>query len=180
MDNKRYNGKIYSIRSYLTDLIYIGSTCETRLSARFSKHNYDNKKYLIDEYHYVSSFDIIKFGDAYIELILECADITKDELRKIEGEHIRKNNCVNKNISGQTPKQYREEHKDEIKEYKEGYYEANKDKIIEHHKEYYEVNKDKILQQKKEYRSEKYLCNCGKSLTTGNKLRHVKVCKAKK
>ena len=43
MDTKRYNGKIYALRSYQTELIYIGSTIEKRLSSRFSKHKYDCK-----------------------------------------------------------------------------------------------------------------------------------------
>jgi len=171
MDIKRINGKIYCIRSFKTDLIYIGSTCETRLSARFCKHTASYRRYLNGTYHYITSFDIIKFGDAYIELILECADVTKDELHKIEGEHIRKNNCINKRIAGRTDKEYYEANKDKIKEY----YEVNKDKI----KEYYEVNKDKILQYQKKHKSEKYQCECGKTLTTGNKSKHNKICKAK-
>ena len=46
MDIKRCNGKIYTIRSYETELIYVGSTTEKRLSARFSKHKASYKIYL--------------------------------------------------------------------------------------------------------------------------------------
>ena len=46
MDIKRCNGKIYTIRSYETELIYVGSTAEKRLSARFSKHKASYKYYL--------------------------------------------------------------------------------------------------------------------------------------
>ena len=46
MDIKRCNGKIYTIRSYETELIYVGSTAEKRLSARFSKHKSSYKYYL--------------------------------------------------------------------------------------------------------------------------------------
>ena len=161
MDIKRFNGKIYSIRSYQTDLIYIGSTCETRLSARLSKHRgqynyYNNGK---GKGSYYSSYEILKFNDAYIELIEEVKDKTKDELHKLEGEHIRNNKCVNINITGRTQKEY---HK------------VNRDKILELKKEYYEYNKIKILEQQ----NKKYTCECGKSLSTGNKPRHLKVCKA--
>ena len=148
MDIKRYNGKIYSIRSFKTDLIYIGSTCEKRLSARFCKHTSAYRLYLNGKYGYISSFEIIKHEDAYIELVEEVKDKTKDELHKLEGEYIRKNNCVNKNIAGQTKKEYQ--------------------------KEYCVINQDKI----KEYNKEKYLCKCGKLLTIVKKSRHNKICKA--
>ena len=150
MDIKRYNGKIYSIRSHQTDLIYIGSTCETRLSARLSKHKWNYKAYL-KEGRYYTSFEILKYADAYIELIEEVKEKTKDELQRLEGEHIRNNNyCVNKNIAGRT------------------------------RKERDEVNKDKLLAQQKEQKNKKYMCKCGKSLSTGNKSIHKKVCKGVK
>ena len=205
MDTKTYNGKIYSIRSHQTDLIYIGSTTEKRLSARLSKHRANYKAYLKDNYRYISSFEILKYIDAYIELIEEVEKkITKDELRQLEGQHIRQNNCVNKIITGRTKQEYRETNKDKIIEQKKEYYETNKGKIQERHKEYYENNKDKILEQNKEYyegnkdkinehnkeyyegnkekikeqHAQKYICVCGKSLTNGNKARHDKICKA--
>ena len=196
MDIKRFNGKIYCIRSFLTDLIYIGSTCEKRLSARFSKHTYNYKNYLLSgKSDYITSFEIIKHGDSYIELIEECENISKDELRMKEGEHIRKNTCVNKRIEGQTRKKYYEVNKDKIgrtmKEYrethKEGqkeYREAHKDNMKEYRKIYYETHKDEIKEERKEYykthkdeQKEKYKCVCGKSLLIVNKTRHNKVCK---
>ena len=126
MDIKRFNGKIYCIRSFLTDLIYIGSTCEKRLSARFSKHTYNYKNYLLSgKSDYITSFEIIKHGDSYIELIEECENISKDELRMKEGEHIRKNTCVNKKIEGRTFQEYYEASKDKYRKY----YKDNKDKI---------------------------------------------------
>ena len=152
MDIKRYNGKIYAIRSFKTDLIYIGSTCEKRLSARFCKHTNAYRRYLNGKYGYTSSFEIIKHDDAYIELIEECENKTKDEIRKIEGGHIRiltyKNTCVNKKIEGRSKKEYNEDNKDKQKEYQ------------------------------KEFCNKKYMCNCGKNLSTGNKSAHNKVCKA--
>ena len=207
MDTKRYNGKIYSIRSYQTDFIYIGSTCETRLSARFCKHRADYKRFIENKYHYVSSFEIMMYSDAYIELIEEVEKKTKNELHKLEGEYIRQNNCVNKKIEGQTVKQYREANKgkiskknkeyyiynkDNIKENSREYYIKHKVKLNEQHKEYYEINKDTINEQQKEYyninkttikerqseqRGKKYTCDCGKSLNISSKLRHSKICK---
>ena len=202
MDTKTYNGKIYSIRSHQTDLIYIGSTTEKRLSARLSKHRANFKAYLKDKYHYVSSFEILKYIDAYIELIEEVEKkITKDELRQLEGQHIRQNNCVNKIITGRTKQEYRETNKDKIIEQKKEYYEINKDKLSDKKKVNYEINKDKITEKRKVYLKinkdkmleqqkvyweinkdkipkHKYLCVCGKILTIKNKARHDEICKA--
>ena len=87
MDTKRYIGKIYSIRSHQTDLIYIGSTIETRLSARLSKHRSDYKRYIMSGKfnYYVSSFEILKYNDAYIELIEEVENISKMNYIDLKG-----------------------------------------------------------------------------------------------
>ena len=110
MDYK--NGKIYTIRSHQTDKIYIGSTTQP-LSKRFHCHK---GRYIISlsrKTNYITSFEIIKYGDAYIELLEEFPCETKDQLHKREGECIRNEpNCVNKFVPGRTTKQYREEHKD--------------------------------------------------------------------
>ena len=158
MDIKRCNGKIYTIRSYETELIYVGSTTEKRLSARFSKHKAKYKIYLKSGKKDTTAFEILKYSDAYIELVREVLNCTKDELRKIEGQYTREIKCVNKNIAGQTQKEYHTE---------------NKDKRNGQSKEYQLKNKDKI----KEQMSTKYLCECGKELSHGNKSRHNKVCK---
>jgi hypothetical protein len=128
MDYK--NGKIYAIRNHQTEQIYIGSTTQT-LTKRLSHHK-NNKG--------CSSCKIIQYRDAYIELIELFPCNSKEELNKKEGEHIRINNCVNKNIAGRTPK-----------EYKAQYYEENKEKSREKHKQYYENNKEKIREQQKQY-----------------------------
>ena len=174
MDKKTYNGKIYSIRSHQTDLIYIGSTCQTRLSARFCKHLSDYRAYLKGKSHYVSSFEILQYSDAYLELVDEVEDKTKDELHKLEGEHIRNNKCVNKNLAGRTRKEYTKTNMYKISPYMKEYYEGNKDKILENKKQYYEDNRDKIL----ERLAKKYTCECGIILTFGSKSRHSKKCEA--
>ena len=67
--NKYQNGKIYVIRSPSTDKIYIGSTIEKYLSNRFGGHNRDYKCFSNGKRNKVSSFELIKLGDSYIELI---------------------------------------------------------------------------------------------------------------
>jgi len=104
------NSKIYAIRSHQTNDVYIGSTVE-RLSARMSKHRYDYKKYSAGQGRsYVSSYEILKYPDAYIELLKNLKCLCKDELLREEGKLIRStDNCVNKNIAGRTIKEYRED-----------------------------------------------------------------------
>ena len=146
MDYK--NGKIYSIRSYQTEDVYIGSTCQP-LFKRLYDHRNNYKRYLNNKYHYVTSFEIIKLDDNYIELIELFPCNCKDELFKREGEIIREMDCVNKTIAGRSMKEYYENNKDKIKEYVKEYRENNKDKINEYNKDYRENNKDKINEYRK-------------------------------
>jgi len=97
--------KIYALRSYQTDNIYIGSTCMP-LSKRLYFHKRKSNK--------STSKEITKFDDCYIELIKDCPCDNKEQLRKFEGEEIRKNKniCVNKNIAGRTQKEYQKYYDD--------------------------------------------------------------------
>jgi hypothetical protein len=148
------NGKIYTIRSYLTDKYYIGSTCNP-LYKRLGQHKGDYKKYLkdSDKYSYLTSFEIIKLGDAYIELLETYKCESKEVLNKREGELIRehKNNVINKVIAGRNQKEYREDNKEKIAEQKKEYVKENKDKKKEWDKKYNENNKEKIAERKKVY-----------------------------
>ena len=105
-------GRVYTIRSHQTSDIYIGSTTQT-LSMRMCKHRHDYKKYLNKTCHYITSFEIIKYDDAYIELLFEGDVESKDTLRKKEGEYIRNMECVNRCIAGRTDKEYTDEHKEQ-------------------------------------------------------------------
>jgi len=155
------NSKIYTIRSHHTDLIYIGSTCN-ELRKRLYEHKSKYKIYLNGKTNYVSSFEIVKYDDAYIELYeyYECNN--KVELLKREGELIRELDCVNKVIPGTT-------NKERCKEYRKN----NKDKIKQSLKEWYQNNKDKILEKNKI----KYNCCCGSIYTYQHKARHNKTIK---
>ena len=146
------NGKIYTIRSFQTDDIYIGSTCNP-LYKRFYKHKINYKLWKENKTHYTSSFELLQYDDAYIELLEEYKCNTKQELNRKEGEIIRKTeNCVNKQIAGRTSKEYLKEYYEDNKEhYKENnkkYREKNK----EYQKEWIEKNKEKMKEYMKEYR----------------------------
>ena len=67
VDERYKRGKIYCLRSHQTDLVYIGSTIQG-LAERIGGHRRDYRKWLKDTFSYVTSFEIVKYDDAYIEL----------------------------------------------------------------------------------------------------------------
>jgi len=151
------HGRVYTIRSHQTTDIYIGSTIQT-LSMRMAYHRSDYKKYLNETHNFITSFEIIKYGDAYIELLYEDEFESKDALRKKEGEYIREMNCVNRCIAGRTKEEfnqaYYQEHKEHIIEQNKQYQQDNKKQIQEYKHQRYENNKEQFLEQQKEYASE--------------------------
>ncbi len=209
--NKFNKSMIYSIRSPATDKYYIGSTTQI-LCKRFSDHNINYKSYLKGTSKFMTSFKIIKLGDAYIELLEEINCDNKTQLEKREGEFIRihKNNCVNKRIEGRTKKEYRIENVEKSKAYREAHIDKeiqyridNKDKIKKQSKQYrldnveiitkknkqFKIdNKESISKQSKQYyknniesikakASLPYLCTCGSTIRTSDKVQHNKTAK---
>ena len=140
------NGKIYTIRSYQTEEFYIGSTIQS-LPVRFGGHKRNYKFWLNTQKNYISSFEILKYDDHYIELLELYSCSCKEELHRREGELIRLHNCVNKVIPGRTHKEYYQEYREENKEKLKEYREENKEKI----KKYKEKNKEKKKEYNKKY-----------------------------
>ena len=159
------NSKIYSIRSYQTDEIYIGSTTQT-LAKRFHTHKTGYKQYLDGKYPYILSFEILEHGDAYIELLEAHPCNSKAELEQREGQLIRELDCINKIIPRRTNKRYYEANKNTILEKNKRYRLYNKDKILKQKRQYYQDNKDMI--------NKKYNCSCGSKYMYRNKSRHMK------
>jgi len=147
------NGKIYSIRSHLTDDVYIGSTIET-LAKRLFNHKRYYKRWLITKKLYTTSFKIIEKDpeNCYIELVENYPCNSKNELERREGETIRNTTCVNKNIAGRTKKEYYNNNKEIIAEKSKQYYNNNKEQKIEKNKQYNENNKEQIKEYQKQYR----------------------------
>jgi hypothetical protein len=173
-------GKIYTLRSYQTNEIYIGSTIDL-LPKRLWKHKTDYKCWKNGKKPYITSFELIKYDDYYIELLELFPCNSKAELEKREGHHIRYMECVNKLIAGRTKKEYYIENKKKVLEYQKDYYEDNKDKIKEQKKEYRIENADKIKEQMKGYRienveklKEKINCECGAIIRKSDLSRHQK------
>ena len=169
--NKYQNAKIYTIRSHQTDKYYIGSTCSP-LHKRLYEHKLDFKRFKAGKYHHVSSFEIIKYDDCYIELYEAFKCENRNELTKREGEIIRlhKNELVNVRIESRTRKEYRIENADKIKQTNKQYYKENSDKIKQNMKQYRVENADKI----KQHQNTKNICECGGNFSTANKARHLK------
>ena len=150
-----YNqAKIYKIWSPSTGLTYIGSTCST-LSKRISQHKDNKTCYEAGKRSYVTSFKVLDQPDARIDLIEYFPCNNRTELNRREGEIIVQTQCINKQIAGQTKKEYNKK-----------YY----DKTAERKKEYRQKNKDAIKARK----SQQHKCMCGKIYTLGHKTRHEK------
>ena len=179
-DKKFLNAKIYKIVDVGYNKCYIGSTCES-LSQRMARHR-DKYRWGKDRGRTANLiFDEYGIDNCKIELIEDFCCSKREELLRREGQHIQNNDCVNKIVSGRTPKEYREENIKHIKEQKTNYYNDNQQYLNYQKQIYRELNKDKIKQISKDYYerkkadlSEKQMCQCGKIFTTQHFKRHEK------
>ena len=122
------NGKIYAIKSNETEEIYIGSTCAT-LNTRLINHKSAFKS---GKKRIGTAKSILKYADAYIELIELFPCDTKQELLNREGEITKITpNCVNTQIQGRTMSQYREDNDEKLKQQGKEYREKNKEMLKE-------------------------------------------------
>lgn len=155
-------GKIYSIRSRTSDLVYIGSTVQP-LHKRLSVHVRNKRSYDAGKRRFTSSFEIIEQGNYYIELVEEYPCENKEQLLKREGEIQRETECVNMRVEARTKKEY---------------YQDNKKFFLEKAKEYREENREKLRVKSKEYREKnkiKITCNvCGSIFTKTEITKHLK------
>lgn len=149
MDYK--NAQIYTIRSHQTTDIYVGSTCSP-LYKRLYQHKKKYKCWIKGtNSKYYTSYEILKYDDAYIELYEDFKCSSKKELNRREGHIIRKLNCVNKVIAGRTQKEYYQDNKEKLDEIGKEWRKKNREKIKQYMKEYYEKNQEKLIQKRKEY-----------------------------
>ena len=139
------NGKIYMIESLEGKCRYYGSTVQ-ELCKRMSKHKSNYKKN-----KYVSSSKVLCFNDAKIFLVENYPCNNKEELNRKEGEYIRNNDCVNRNIPGRTQKEYQQDNKDKISKRTKKKYRENKEQVLKDRKEYYKKNKIKVNKRVNKY-----------------------------
>lgn len=149
-ENIYQRGQIYCIRSHQHPLPYYGSTTTT-LCKRLWQHKNNYKSFLNEKGDYITSFEIIKYDDAYIELVLNFPCNSKKELNRREGQIIRNNECVNKFIAGRTKQEYYIDNKEQISEYKKQWYNDNKEQKIEYQKKYNTEHKEQKSQYNKQY-----------------------------
>ena len=184
------NSKIYKLWSPSCNEIYIGSTTQ-KLSVRMGGHKRSFKSYKNNKQHFITSFHILEYEDARIDLIEKCPCNDKEELRKIEGEYIKKYECVNRCVAGRTSKEYYESNKEDILEKNKKYYESNRMDVRETQKKYYENNRSEKLEYRKkyyeqnkkkisEYQKIKMTCECGSIIRYKAKARHYRSIKHKK
>ena len=172
---KYEDGKIYKIVCNVTNLVYIGSTCQ-RLSQRLAKHVSDYKCWKDGKFNYVTSFKILEGGDYDIVLIKNVKCNNKEELHAQERKVIESMKCVNKAHPTRTKKEYYEDNLENIKEKSKQRYEDKKAELLKQMKQYRDENKDKI----KEQQSQKFTCECGGHYTNGHKSQHIKSSKHQK
>ena len=104
--------RLYKITSPNTNKVYIGAT-KTGLNRRLTMHKMCYRSFLNGKQKMTTSFKILEAGEAKIELIEECRDISKRELHEKEADLMRNTiHCVNKKIECRTPKQYYQDHRE--------------------------------------------------------------------
>lgn len=139
-------GKIYKLSSPSTHEIYIGSTTSS-LKKRLWEHRSDLGSFLKGKKNYRTSFEIIKFEDAIIELIELYPCDSREKLYMREGFFIKENDCINSTIAGRNKTQYYQDNKNYICEKKRQYHHINKERINKRRRELYssqrinEINK---------------------------------------
>jgi len=172
-------GKIYAIKSNETDQIYIGSTCST-LKNRMCSHKCDYKRIAAGKKFYTScSHQILKYADAYIELVESYPCQTKRELLDREGEVIRNTpNCINIQIQGRTMAQYRIDNAEKLKQQGKDYRAKNKELLKKTYSDWYKSDGAKAYYKKRyeKVKGVKSPCpTCGKNISVANLSRHMKL-----
>jgi len=154
------NGKIYKIQHISGEgQVYVGSTTKQYLSQRIDTHRSCYKRWKDGKHNFVTIYNLFEMHD--IEnceiILLESVNAnSKDELLARESYWIKQLDCVNKYIPNRTDKEYRQDNKEKIAEYKKKYQQDNKEKIAEQH-------------------NQPYLCiTCNTTITLNGKSQHNK------
>jgi hypothetical protein len=158
------NGRIYKIEPIIEHEkheVYYGSRTSL-LCKRMDLHRSGYKRWKSGKRKKTMVYDLF---DAYgvenckIYLVQNFPCKNREELRAKEGEYIRNNVCVNKNVAGRTAKELRDKNKVQKSIYDKEFFKLNKSKIVEYHKQYLKV---------------KVSCICGVNHMRVSKSRHSK------
>jgi len=162
---------IYKIINYdLPEYIYIGHTTNfTKRKQHHKEATYteSNKEYNRKVYKTIRENGV--WGDWKMIIIKEFPCENKRQAELEEQKYMTEiGGTLNMIHSCRNQKQYQEDNKEVIKEYKKQYREDNKETIIQWQHQYRVDNKEKI----KESRSKKYTCDCGITSSHDHKARH--------
>jgi hypothetical protein len=153
---ERYeNAYVYGIW-FKDQLLYVGSSCSPLYKRKYAHKQHTTHLRKCCPVHYWIAENVPDMWNN-VELRIEeiakvpCKD--KQELRRAEGEHIRRlNPSCNERIAGRTGKEWYEANREKALERMKNYREANKEELAEHKKVYREANKAKIAERAKAYR----------------------------
>ncbi len=115
-------------------------------------------------------FDEYGVENCKIELIENYPCDNKEELLKREGHHIASVDCVNRCVSGRTPKEYYEEFKEERRQLFKNWYEKNKEEQLERGKKYRDEHKEELDEKARQ----EINCECGQVYRKSSKHSHFK------
>jgi hypothetical protein len=157
-------------------VVYRGQTTQT-LHKRLSSHRSNYKRWLKGEANYCTSFEVLKHGNASIELVRIVCCLNKKQANRAEGLFIREQpSCINiqKNYEKKEYcEKYYEANKEKIKAKTKGYRNANTEVLHVYHKEYRKKNKETI----KASKAKKTTCECGAVICLGDIAKHRKTWK---
>lgn len=110
-----------------------------------------HRNFYVQDFHAINKiikikeeiYHLLKYDDAYIELVEEFDYETKEELKERESHWIRNNPCVNKQIPDRTYEEWCQDNKHHLAEKKREY--RKTERQIKYNKEYYQKNKKNTI-----------------------------------
>lgn len=184
--------RIYKLTADSPDgmfFIYIGKT-SLPLQKRLKEHRHDYNQHIkgLECSHYVTSYEILKYGYYNAEVIEETTEADAKERESYWIRHYMKDPdyiVVNKRIEDRTRKEYQNDNKEHINEVKKKWVQEHYDQHINYHKDYYakhkeeqkayrENKKEHYKQLKKAYNAVHHECECGGMYIMDNKAVHFR------
>ena len=164
---------------------YVGHTTDFRKRKTQHKtvcHNENAANHNITVYKFIretggwNDWSMILIEQRCCENALDACKRERELIEELQAE-------LNNVIPSRSKKEWVEDNKDKVQEYKHGYHQANIEKIHDQKREYYLKNKEHILTKSKEFHAENKekrntfynqvrTCECGLTYTVANKARH--------
>jgi hypothetical protein len=151
IENKNEKGFVYKISSPQTDKVYIGSTFK-KLKTRLYQHKIAYTRFLNGGKN-LGAFDVVKYDDCVIEELESFEGLNRKGLSVFERKwyDIYKNKVCNINIPNRTKRDWEDENRDFLENWKKEYRINNRDKINKFANEYYHNNKEKVINVQRKY-----------------------------